>query len=207
MVNNIIIWNFLNNSMFHCHLHERSSVLLSNNFPEIWNINYFVHYKCMIKFLDGLPTPISRYTDLKSRVLTYTIHIASRYRNDFFVKPRKLHSQTFWKFTTLLAISRGFFFFFKSRLHLMVFGKVEFKVGNIAAFSENTSQEKGKAVSHGPITWADGNPVKKPNSVYTHKSNALISVGEWEELKSTSSEERFPLEWVITCVPRVQSSF
>ena len=93
----------------------------------------------------------------------------------------------------------------------MVFGKVEFKVGNIAAFSKNTSQEKGKAVSHGPITLADGNPTvspfEKPYSVCTHRRNALISVGKWKKLKSTSSEERFPLEWVTICVRRVQSSF
>ena len=40
----------------------------------------------------------------------------------------------------------------KSRLHLTVLEKVEFEIGNIAAFSKNTSQEKGQAVSHGPIT-------------------------------------------------------
>ena len=40
----------------------------------------------------------------------------------------------------------------KSRLHLTVVGRVEFKGGNIATFSKNTSQEKGKAVSHGLIT-------------------------------------------------------
>ena len=32
---------------------------LSYNFPEIWNINYFVHYERIVKFLDGLPTLIS----------------------------------------------------------------------------------------------------------------------------------------------------
>ena len=41
------------------------------NFLEIWNINYFVHYEGMIKFLDGLPTLISRYINSKPRVLTY----------------------------------------------------------------------------------------------------------------------------------------
>ena len=65
------------------------------NFPEIWNINYFLHYECMIKFLDGLSTPISRYTDSKSRVLEYLIAIESRCGNDFFVNPRELHLQNF----------------------------------------------------------------------------------------------------------------
>ena len=41
------------------------------NFPEIWNINYLMHYACMIKFLDGLSTRILRYTAPKSRVLTF----------------------------------------------------------------------------------------------------------------------------------------
>ena len=63
------------------------------NFTKIWNINYFLHYECMIKLSDGLPTPISRYTDSKSRFLN-PIRIASRCRNEFFIKPRKLHLQT-----------------------------------------------------------------------------------------------------------------
>ena len=58
------------------------------------------------------------------------------------------------------------------------------------------------------MTWADDNltlsTFEKPYSVCTHRRNALISGGEGEELKSTSSEERFPLEWVTTCARRVQ---
>ena len=38
----------------------------------------------------------------------------------------------------------------------------------------------------------------------THRRNAIISIGEGEELKSTSSEEKNPLEWVTTCTRRVQ---
>ena len=57
------------------------------------------------------------------------------------------------------------------RLHRMVFRKVESKRGNIAAFSKNTSQEKGKAVSHAPMTRAYGyptlSPFEKPYSVYS----------------------------------------
>ena len=36
------------------------------------------------------------------------------------------------------------------------------------------------------------------------RRNALIGVAEGEELKSTSSEERFLLEWVKACTQRVQ---
>ena len=64
----------------------------------------------------------------------------------------------------------------------MVKKKIESEIENIAAISKNTSQEKGKAVSHGPMTWADGNatlfPFEKPYSVCTHRRNALISVGK-----------------------------
>ena len=129
----------------------------------------------------------------------------------FSLNPRKLYLQTFWKMKIFLDINRGIQKRKKIRLRLTVFEKIEFKVDNIVFFSKNTSQEKGKAMRHGPITWADGNatlfPFEKPYSVYTDRRSALISVDEEQELlKSTSSEESFPLERVKACARRVQFS-
>ena len=129
----------------------------------------------------------------------------------FFVKLRKLHLQTFWKFNTLLEINKRIGTTTKKSTFATRFSKKLNPKQKIFVLSRrNTSQEKVKAVSHGPITWVDGNvtvsPFERPYSVRTHRRNALISVGKKEELKSTGSKKKFSLEWVTTCARRVGES-
>ena len=69
----------------------------------------------------------------------------------FSLNHRKLYLQTFQKINMLLGINREIRKTKKFRFRFMVKKKIESEIENIAAISKNTSQEKGKAVSHGPM--------------------------------------------------------
>ena len=71
----------------------------------------------------------------------------------------------------------------KIRLHLTVFGKVELvEVGNIDAFSKNTSQEKGKAVSHGLMTRVESLENRVCRTVHNMATGERVCVNACEQL-------------------------
>ena len=133
------------------------------------------------------------------------IPIASRCRNNFFVKLRKLHLQTFWKFNTLFEINRGNFFKKKSNFTLRFLEKLNSKQ-EILLLSWRT-QVKRRAEPWTMDLWREWTAT--PLCLLSRSLTGCVlidatGVVEAKELKSTSSEERFPLEWVTTWARRVQ---
>ena len=111
------------------------------------------------------------------------IPIASRRRNDFSVKPRKLRLQTFWKFNPLLEINRRIFQKKKNPTSPHGFRKSWIQRRKYCCFLEEHKPREGESRKSWTHHVSGRSLFRKPYSVCTHRRNALISVGKGEELK------------------------